>query len=178
MIFMSKKSILIILVILAISAIIYSTGSSNELIVNNVIGVDNVKLNASMFAQPFKTSEHNDGFRQGNNFVVRNKITGDNINFGIDNDGFIETIYNGSFIFYDSNIYVTNFTLSGIKGQYIICNEMSHEYFTFSMNSKTYMIYIDSTTNSKSEVESLYLNFDEISHLLDAWLESSDYKPA
>jgi len=182
---MNKKSILIIIAILVISAILYSAlTSSNEIIVNNVAGVDNVRLDANMFGPAFKVKGEDDGFHlDSGSFIVQNKMTSDRIVFFVEDAEYLKKFHHDLHILerwqnYDSNKReISNLTVSGINGHLIVSKTSeSVEYYTFSINDKTYVMYVTFTSDSKSKVDSINSNLDAITALLDAWLKASDYK--
>ena len=160
-----KKLKIVLISLIVITAIVTVSGciGESEIVVNNVAGVNNVKLNSSNFGEYTTTSGGVDNFHAPNGdlilryFPSESKIRFSNMTSSADKlNSYLEPAQG-----------FTNpekKTFAGIKG-YTYHNQSSNEItFMFVMNNKIYFI----TYESESEFG--------VVELLTAWLTASGFK--
>lgn len=165
-----KKLIIILIIILAIAiGALFIVTSSGEIIVNNVAGVNNVKLNSSLFSSDPNINQGNDSYHtKYGDFIAIYTPTGSNMRFNdvaksVDESNSSNT---KSFNFNESDSNTKPLIIAGIKGYYTN-NEESGDVFSFIINNRTYKIIITNGTLSS--------NLEGIKSLLTAWLKASGY---
>lgn len=173
---MNKKIIIGIIIILGVVAVSGCIGN-DELTINNVAGVDNVKLNNSLFSSPSSFEKGSDEYHGINGDVgVKYNPTGDTISFAVysnstDIEGWLED---------DGYSNIEEMTINGIKGYYISDSDKAKQEnvelgdnFIFVMNGKIYGFSV--VSNNGENIGSVMDNKIGIELFLSAWLNASGY---
>lgn len=188
---MNKKNkilIILLIIIIAIIGAMIMIASNSELVINDVAGVNNVKLNKSVFSESDGISDGSvgkgkDNFHGINGDVsLKYLITNDNIIFSNTTEKYNETKFysNSGWIIDDGYTTIEKMTIAGIKGYYITDNQKAinenvrlGDTFVFVINDTVYSISLSSENNP---FPSLINNKEGISLMLSAWLEASGLK--
>lgn len=165
---MNKKIIIIVLIILGVVLVSGCIGSS-ELVINNVAGVNNVKLPSENFTASYIEGGDDNYHNANGDMSIGYNPTGSGITFYNTTNEYNETSFysESGYVFNDSYSTTEPIVIAGIKGYYSHDVDLGDSFF-FVMNNKVYMISITNGT--------LTDNLVGVEFLLKAWLEASGYK--
>lgn len=164
---MNKKIIIILIIILGVVAVSGCIGN-DELTINNVAGVNDIKLPSENFTSS-NIEGGEDAYHSPNgDMVVIYAPTNNGIRFSNISDNYNETSFfsDSGYVYNDSYSTVNPITIAGIKGYHSHDIDLGDAFF-FIMNNKVYMISIDDG--------SLTDNLLGVEIILEAWLKASGY---
>jgi hypothetical protein len=165
----NKKKILIMIFIIINVVCVSSCVGSSEFVVDNVAGVDNVKLAFENFTSAYIEGGDDYYHAMNGDLIVKYYPTGNKIRFSNITNTYDETSFfsDTGYVYNDSESITNQMTIAGIKG-YHTNDVIWGDSFFFVMNDKIYMIMLDDGYLSE--------NLLGIEGLLNAWLKASGYK--
>jgi hypothetical protein len=141
---------------------------SSEIVVDNVAGVDNVKIASENFTSAYLEGGDDNYHSRNGDLTVKYYPTGNKIRFNNLTVPYDETSFfsDTGYVYNDSESTTNHMTIAGIKGYYTYDVNFGDSFF-FVMNDKIYVIVLDDGYLSE--------NLLGVEDLLNAWLKASGY---
>jgi len=165
---MNKKIIIVTIITILVVVTVSGCIGSNELVLNNVTGVDNVKLDSENFTSAIITPGSDYFHVKNGDTVLFYAVTGNTIIFNNLTSTYDKKTFKKDWLYSDEYTSVEKKTIAGIKG-YVLHDVHVGDTFFFVINNKIYMIGIDKGLLIGDNVKGVEV-------LLTAWLKASGFK--